>query len=166
MNIDDIKDTIILLDTTDLKSVVAVAQTELQRRQNIAAMAERDDQAAREYSTTVGRTDYSPWAPPSGRYDGYPKASIVTHNNRLWVNTIPANTQEPGGAGWVERTYEDTLPLEWTQPTSEEDAYRIGDAVIWNGWTYRSTENNNVWDPNGNPTGWIRATVPDKNPLV
>lgn len=42
---------------------------------------------------------------------------------------------------------------EWVQPDST-NAYKIGDKVIYNGKTYESTIDSNVWSPTAYPTGW------------
>lgn len=43
--------------------------------------------------------------------------------------------------------------LEWKQPSST-NAYQIGDKVIFEGKTYESLINNNVWSPAAYPAGW------------
>jgi hypothetical protein len=42
----------------------------------------------------------------------------------------------------------------WVQPTEAQDAYKIGDKVTFNGFTYESLINANVWSPTGYPAGW------------
>lgn len=42
---------------------------------------------------------------------------------------------------------------EWTQPDST-NPYMTGDRVIYNGKTYESTIDNNVWSPVDYPAGW------------
>lgn len=44
-------------------------------------------------------------------------------------------------------------PQEWQQPDST-NAYKIGDRVIYNGKTYESLIDNNVWSPTDYPAGW------------
>jgi hypothetical protein len=41
---------------------------------------------------------------------------------------------------------------EWAQPLGATDAYMIGDVVSYNGKTYKSTCDNNVWSPD--TYGW------------
>jgi len=43
---------------------------------------------------------------------------------------------------------------EWVQPTGAHDAYQIGDQVLFNGSTYESVINANVWSPTVYPAGW------------
>ena len=47
----------------------------------------------------------------------------------------------------------DTYP-EWVQPTGGHDAYNTGDIVMYNGTTYRSLIDGNVWAPDAYPQGW------------
>lgn len=42
---------------------------------------------------------------------------------------------------------------DWVQPDST-NAYKTGDKVRYNGKTYESTIDNNVWSPEAYPTGW------------
>jgi len=44
---------------------------------------------------------------------------------------------------------------EWVQPTGAQDAYNIGDRVLFNGNTYESLINANVWSPTVYPQGWL-----------
>ncbi len=37
---------------------------------------------------------------------------------------------------------------------SPEDAYQVGDRVTFEGQTYESTINGNVWSPSAYPQGW------------
>lgn len=42
----------------------------------------------------------------------------------------------------------------WAQPAGAHDAYMTGDRVLWEGSTYESTEDGNVWSPTDYPQGW------------
>ena len=42
---------------------------------------------------------------------------------------------------------------EWEQPGST-NAYMIGDKVMFNGQTYESVIDNNIWSPESYPAGW------------
>lgn len=48
---------------------------------------------------------------------------------------------------------EQTTISDWTQPDST-NAYKTGDKVKYNGKTYVSTIDNNVWSPSAYPAGW------------
>jgi hypothetical protein len=43
---------------------------------------------------------------------------------------------------------------DFVQPTGVHDAYSIGDKVKYNGKTYESLINGNVWTPDAYPAGW------------
>lgn len=43
---------------------------------------------------------------------------------------------------------------EWVQPTGAQDAYKTGDKVLFEGSTYESLINANVWSPAAYPAGW------------
>lgn len=48
---------------------------------------------------------------------------------------------------------ENVIP-EWVQPTMAEDAYKIGDKVIFEGKVYESLIDGNTWSPKDYPQGW------------
>ena len=48
----------------------------------------------------------------------------------------------------------DNVIPEWVQPTMAEDAYKIGDKVIFEGKVYESIIDSNTWSPTEYPTGW------------
>lgn len=48
---------------------------------------------------------------------------------------------------------ENVLPA-WKQPTGAQDAYKIGDKVIYKTKTYQSLINANTWSPEAYPAGW------------
>lgn len=43
----------------------------------------------------------------------------------------------------------------WVQPTGAQDAYQLGDRVLFNALVWESTVNNNVWQPG--VFGWIQV---------
>lgn len=45
-------------------------------------------------------------------------------------------------------------PEEFKQPTGAHDAYMKGATVVYNGKTYKSIIDNNVWSPDTYPNGW------------
>lgn len=47
---------------------------------------------------------------------------------------------------------ENVIP-EWEQPDST-NGYQIGDKVMFEGKTYESLINNNIWSPSAYPAGW------------
>ncbi len=48
-------------------------------------------------------------------------------------------------------------PDEWVQPVGASDAYRKGDRVLFQGATYESVIDANVWSPTGYPAGWKKV---------
>ena len=57
-------------------------------------------------------------------------------------------------------TNEEGTPQEWEQPDST-NPYMKGDKVIYNGKTYESLIDNNVWSPIDYPDGWKEITMGD-----
>ena len=54
-----------------------------------------------------------------------------------------------------DKTESDTnTPEEFKQPTGAHDAYMKGATVVYNGKTYKSIIDNNVWAPDTYPAGW------------
>ena len=45
----------------------------------------------------------------------------------------------------------------YKQPTGGHDAYNKGDKVAFNGATWESTIDNNVWSPSAYPQGWKKV---------
>lgn len=50
--------------------------------------------------------------------------------------------------------------LEWVQPYGSADAYSIDDKVTYNGYTWQSTINYNVWTPGA--YGWTNIDIPQQ----
>ena len=88
----------------------------------------------------------------------YAVGDLVEYNNELY-EVIQAHTSQ---ADWTP----DVVPvlfksktvvaviLEWVQPTGAHDAYNLGDKVIFEGQTYESLINANVYSPTAYPQGW------------
>lgn len=157
MNINELREYLLGLSDDDLRVVIIESQVIEQDRIAVASAEEQADGISRQYSMAVGRSDGEPWQPPKGAYDAYPKAAVVIHNDKKWVNLTPANVWEPGVSGWREEVSSDAAPPKYVQPTGAHDAYAVGDAMTWNGGMYRSLIDGNVWDPNSNPTGWTQV---------
>ena len=89
----------------------------------------------------------------------YEKDDRVRYENILYRCLQPHNSQEswtPLAAAslWAKVLIpdENVIP-EWEQPDST-NAYQIGDKVIFDGKTYESLINNNIWSPTAYPAGW------------
>ena len=80
------------------------------------------------------------------------------HNNILY-EVIQGHTTQPDWepqatpALWKVAT-PISLIAEWKQPTGAHDAYKKGDKVLFNGSTYESLIDANVWSPSVYPAGW------------
>lgn len=95
-----------------------------------------------------------PWVQPTGAHDAYAKDAVVSYGGQAWRSLHDANVQAPGGSGWRLLWASTTTAPEWVQPTGAHDAYNIGDLVTFQGQTYRSLINANVWSPAVYPAGW------------
>jgi len=82
------------------------------------------------------------------RWDGTLVQVIQGHTTQAdWApDVVPALFK-------IHRTATDT-PQPWVQPAGGDDAYNIGDKVTFEGSTYESTINANVWSPTAYPAGW------------
>jgi hypothetical protein len=78
-------------------------------------------------------------------FEGTAYRSLIDFN--VW-----SPTQYPGG--WEEVAPSEPEIEPWVQPTGAQDAYNIGDQVLFNGQVYESLINANVWSPTAYPAGW------------
>ena len=71
-----------------------------------------------------------------------------TEIEKLWeaVRALQNNEKPEGDTNT-------TIP-DFVQPTGAHDAYMKGDIVNYNGKTYESLIDNNVWSPDTYPAGW------------
>ena len=88
----------------------------------------------------------------------YSVGDLVEYNNELY-EVIQAHTSQ---ADWTPdlvpalfkpKTVVAVIP-NWVQPTGGHDAYNIGDKVIFEGQTYESLVDANVYSPTAYPQGW------------
>lgn len=95
-----------------------------------------------------------PWEP-----DGYfTRGEPVSHNGARYkvLQSHPAQPDwSPDAAHSLFAPFltSPTGPLPWIQPDNT-NPYMIGDQVTFNGKTYESTIDNNVWSPEAYPQGW------------
>lgn len=95
------------------------------------------------------------WQQPSST-NPYLTGDKVIYNGKIYKSLIDNNVWPPIDypAGWElieeptpdEPTPEEPTISEWQQPDST-NPYQAGDKVTYNGHTYESTINNNVWAP-------------------
>ena len=89
----------------------------------------------------------------------YAVGDLVEYNNELY-EVIQSHTSQSDWtpdvvpALFKSKTVVAVIP-EFVQPTGSHDAYSIGDKVIFDGQTYESLINANVWSPTDYPTGWL-----------
>jgi len=83
---------------------------------------------------------------------------VFVYENNLY-RVVQAHTSQ---ADWIPATtpalYTKYTPpgqiAAWVQPTGAQDAYNIGDKVTFEGFTWESLINANVWSPTAYPQGW------------
>lgn len=126
---------------------------EIARRQRVAR-AETDAAAiTATYLADTGKSSGAAWQQPTGAHNAYPAGWQVTHNGKTWESLVAANVWTPGVANWREVTT-GTTPPAWVQPVGAQDAYPKGAKVTYQGSTYESLIDGNVWSPTAYPAGW------------
>lgn len=150
------------LSGQELKSVSQSALREIERRRNETELPRQIDRLASVYQRAIGRVDGDPWVQPTGAHDSYRQDATVTHNDKVWRSTTPANVWEPGTSGWREVTddEEGLVPAEWMQPTGVHDTYNVGDRVTFEEAVWESVIDVNVWSPADHPQGWKKIDEP------
>ena len=111
----------------------------------------------REYTDDTGSAP--DWVQPTGAHDSYQTGAVVIYGGESWKSTIDANVWQPGVYGWskVLTSLPDQSPATpaWVQPTGAQDAYALDAVVTYNGFTWKSTVANNVWEPG--VYGWVKV---------
>ena len=82
-------------------------------------------------------------------YNGELYKVITSHTS---IETWTPNVAPSLFAKVLNETVDGSVP-EWKQPDST-NAYMTGDRVMFEGQTYESLIDNNVWSPSANPSGW------------
>lgn len=95
------------------------------------------------------------WVQPSAT-NPYLTGDKVIYNGQVYESLIDNNVWSPSDypQGWqlLEEEQTPTIP-EWQQPNAN-NPYMTGDQVTYNGNTYQSLIDNNVWAPDTYPAGW------------
>jgi hypothetical protein len=103
------------------------------------------------------------WQQPSST-NPYLAGDKVIFNGQVYQSLIDNNVWAPNmyPQGWqlieteeetpVEEPEQEIIP-EWSQPDST-NPYMTGDKVTYNGQTYQSVIDNNIWSPEAYPAGW------------
>lgn len=103
---------------------------------------------------------------PAWSGDGveYKKDTKLTYNGVLYKVLQDHTSQESWTPDAAPSLFakvlvsEDGTPQEWQQPDST-NPYNKGDRVLFNGKTYESLIDGNVWSPSANPAGWKEVTT-------
>ena len=103
---------------------------------------------------------------PTWNGDGveYKKDTKLTYNGVLYKvlqdHTSQANWTPDAAPSLFAKVLvsADGTPQEWRQPDST-NPYNKGDRVLFNGKTYESLIDGNVWSPSANPAGWKEVTA-------
>lgn len=90
----------------------------------------------------------------------YPVGRYITHNDILYKVLTEHTSQDTWAPDVSPSLFAkvlidpsgETIP-EWVRPDST-NAYMIGDKVIFEGNTYESIIDNNIWSPTEHPAGW------------
>ncbi len=100
------------------------------------------------------------WEPGSFMSAG----ELVEHNEALYTVLQSHQSQEDWTPDVSPSLFAPLLTsptgevLEWVQPEST-NPYMKGDRVKYNGKTYESLIDNNVWSPEAYPAGWVEVTI-------
>lgn len=100
----------------------------------------------------------------SGDSVEYKKDTKLTYNGVLYKVLQDHTSQESWTPDAAPSLFakvlvsEDGTPQEWQQPDST-NPYNKGDRVLFNGKTYESLIDGNVWSPSANPAGWKEVTA-------
>lgn len=163
------------MTVSEIESLRAEADAELERRRVINSGAERIEEISTEVLAAEGISDGQEW---QETILGYPVGYTVTYplpdgsGEGTWLNRTSQNRYAPGseGGGWeLQPLDEDTPPL-WVKPAWAELGYDTGDEVTFptyeDGTVYRSLIDRNTWSPLEYPEGWERLTEsqPDPDP--
>ena len=103
---------------------------------------------------------------PAWSGDGieYKKNTKLTYNDILYKVLQDHTSQESWTPDAAPSLFakvlvsDDGTPQEWQQPDST-NPYNKGDRVLFNGKTYESLIDGNVWSPSANPAGWKEVTA-------
>lgn len=147
-----------ITDATDkeLEDYRQAIVAEQERRRTLAQAGRQMDDLARAVLTAQGMNPGDAWAQPTDATNAYPKDWETTHVGKEWVSLVSGNVWEPGVSAWREKTTDSSVP-EFVQPTGAHDAYQTGDHVMFEGFEYMSTIDNNTWSPSAYPAGWQKV---------
>ncbi len=89
---------------------------------------------------------------------GYQLNEVFVYDSTLYKVVQPHTSQADWFPDQTPALYTPFTPpgqvSEWVQPTGAQDAYNLGDRVLFNGSTYESLIDANTWSPTVYPAGW------------
>ncbi|MCC8128297.1 MAG: hypothetical protein LIO92_13055 [Clostridiales bacterium] len=105
-------------------------------------------------------TNYAELFPQWDENTTYSTGQKVRYGDTLYTVLQDHDAQESWTPDAAPSLFSQVLPGQsgteigaWTQPDST-NPYSIGDQVTYNGKTYESTIDGNVWSPDAYPAGW------------
>ncbi|WP_163321674.1 carbohydrate-binding protein [Draconibacterium mangrovi] len=88
----------------------------------------------------------------------YEAGEVFVYDSTLYKVVQPHTSQADWFPNQTPALYTPFTPpgqvAEWVQPTGAQDAYNLGDRVLFNGSTYESLIDANTWSPTVYPAGW------------
>lgn len=133
---------------------MSIVERARELRKTIESLAEAMDD-----STAMDNAELFPHFDPNGH--SYSVGDRVCNKDGVLYKVLQAHTSQPGWAPEdAPALFAEILPGqdgteigEWVQPDST-NGYMKGDKATYNGKTYESTIDNNVWSPSAYPAGW------------
>lgn len=112
-------------------------------------------------SETLTQTQIDDLAVINDKYQvgkAYALNDVFNHEGKLYKVVQSHTSQADWLPGSTPALYTAYVPAgtiaDWVQPTGAQDAYMTGDKVKFEGHTYQSLIDNNVWSPTAYPSGW------------
>ena len=98
------------------------------------------------YKNHTPKGEIEEWRQPLGSHDAYMTGDRVLFNGEVYISKIDNNVWSPDVYGWALETAGEEYS-EWVQPTGGHDAYALGVIITYNGQTWISIVDSNVWEP-------------------
>ncbi|MCG7267774.1 hypothetical protein [Corynebacterium sp. ACRQJ] len=101
------------------------------------------------------RTQLNVWEPGGAGIDERYWVEVTEGKTEPETDAEPGEPTEDNPADETEPATPEVAP--YKQPTGAHDAYKKGDKVTFNGATWESTIDSNVWSPSDYPQGWKKV---------
>lgn len=120
-----------------------------------ASMIDSAKLADHSYAESTTRSSAPTYTQPTGAHDAYKRGDLVSLDGITYRSIIDANVWSP----IVARAYWEVVSgtrstAEWKKPSGIHDCYHKGYKILFNGKTYQSLMNSNVWSPVELPSSW------------